>query len=72
VGDLRGVRLLRHAGTESVVEVEHPEAVAPVLVAAARLGDEIQEMHLHRPDLADVFFALTGRGLRDEGEEAAG
>jgi linearmycin/streptolysin S transport system ATP-binding protein len=68
---LDGVRLVRLAGPESDVEVEHPEVVASVLLAAVRFGDEIHEMLLHRPNLADVFFVLTGRGLRDEGEETA-
>jgi hypothetical protein len=27
-------------------------------------------MRLHRPNLADVFFTLTGRALRDERSEA--
>jgi ABC-2 type transport system ATP-binding protein len=69
---LSGVRLIRHGGVESDVEIDHPEAVASVLLAAARFGDEVDELRLHRPDLADVFFALTGRGLRDAGEATSG
>ena len=40
--------------------------VPAVLLAAARAGAEVQEFILHRPNLADVFFALTGRALRDD------
>jgi hypothetical protein len=28
----------------------------------------VLELAVHRPDLADVFFALTGRALRDQKE----
>ncbi len=42
-------------------------ALAPaVLDAAARAGGSVLAFTLHRPNLADVFFSLTGRALRDQ------
>ena len=37
-----------------------------ILAAALRVGGDVLEMALVRPSLADAFFALTGRALRDE------
>jgi hypothetical protein len=37
-----------------------------MLLAAERTGAEIQDLRLRRANLADVFFALTGRALRDD------
>jgi len=45
--------------------------VAGVLRAAADAGGDVLELVLHRPSLADVFFALTGHGLRDDESPAA-
>ena len=42
-----------------------------VLAAALRAGADIREMTLHRPTLADAFFAFTGRALRDDDVDAA-
>ena len=44
--------------------------VASVLLAAVRAGGDVVEMSVHRPDLADAFFVLTGRALRDDGRAA--
>jgi hypothetical protein len=40
--------------------------VSAVLLAAERAGGEIQDLRLRRANLADVFFTLTGRALRDD------
>jgi len=64
-------RLVRREGDESEVEVTELADVPAVLLAAARAGSEIRDLEVRRPNLADVFFTLTGRGLRDE-EQAAG
>ncbi len=45
--------------------------VTNVLRAAADSGGDVLELALHRPSLADVFFALTGHGLRDDDTPAA-
>jgi ABC-2 type transport system ATP-binding protein len=61
-----GAHVLRDDGAESAIAVADPSAVAAVLVCAARAGGEVLELTLHRPNLADAFFTLTGRALRDE------
>ncbi len=49
-----------------VLDVEEV-AIVPALLDRARTdGGEILDVALHRPDLADVFFRLTGHELRDE------
>ena len=48
-----------------VLEVDEV-AIVPALLDRARAdGGEILDVALHRPDLADVFFHLTGHQLRD-------
>ncbi|HEY2389134.1 MAG TPA: ABC transporter ATP-binding protein [Candidatus Binatia bacterium] len=59
-------RLVAHEGTAVALEVPHDPDVASVLLAAFRAGGDVVEMSVHRPDLADAFFLLTGRALRDE------
>jgi ABC-2 type transport system ATP-binding protein len=50
---------------EIVLEVDDV-AIVPALLDRARAdGGEILDVALHRPDLADVFFRLTGHELRD-------
>jgi ABC-2 type transport system ATP-binding protein len=53
------------------VEVPYGSSVAAVLAAAVRAGIEVADVAVHRPDLADAFFALTGRALRDDDERGA-
>jgi ABC-2 type transport system ATP-binding protein len=60
------VRLVAASGRELVVEIGDSSAVPAVLGAVTRRGAEILEMSLQQPNLADVFFALTGRALRDD------
>jgi ABC-2 type transport system ATP-binding protein len=57
-------------GVDTTVTLLDTAAVPAVLLAATRAGGEVREVALHRPNLADVFFALTGRGLRDENRPA--
>ena len=59
--------IARRDGLEVDVEIHALTDVASVLLAAARAGGEVREVEVRRPNLADVFFTLTGRGLRDEG-----
>jgi linearmycin/streptolysin S transport system ATP-binding protein len=55
----------------TMVTVGDTAIVPAVLAAALRAGGDVREMTLHRPTLADAFFALTGRGLRDDDADAA-
>ena len=36
-----------------------------ILALAAREGNEVEELQLHRPNLGDVFLRVTGKALRD-------
>jgi ABC-2 type transport system ATP-binding protein len=63
---LAGARLLDDGGEEAAVAVADATAVPAVIAAALRAGGEVLAMSLVRPTLADAFFALTGRALRDE------
>jgi linearmycin/streptolysin S transport system ATP-binding protein len=64
-------RLVDGTGAIAEVAVETSADVPAVLEAAARAGAEVRECALHRPTLADVFFDLTGRALRDDAGAAA-
>jgi ABC-2 type transport system ATP-binding protein len=48
-----------------VLDVEEIGIVPALLDRARADGGEILDVALHRPDLADVFFRLTGHELRD-------
>jgi ABC-2 type transport system ATP-binding protein len=48
-----------------VLEVDEVGLVPTLLDRARADGGEILDVALHRPDLADVFFHLTGHELRD-------
>ena len=61
-----GARIVHHDGTHVAIEVEQDAAVSGVLMAAVRAGGDVVEMSVHHPNLADAFFILTGRALRDE------
>jgi len=63
-------RVVRHVAGEIEIEVAGLADIPAVLLAAVQAGGEILDMQLHRPNLADVFFTLTGRALRDERTEA--
>src|SRR5262249_44836641 len=53
------------AGRSIVLEVDEAGIVPALLDRARADGGEILDVALHRPDLADVFFHLTGHSLRD-------
>jgi hypothetical protein len=48
-----------------VIEVDEVGMVPALLDRARAAGGEVLDLALHRPDLADVFFHLTGHELRD-------
>jgi ABC-2 type transport system ATP-binding protein len=71
LADVRGVRIVRQSDVNAEIEIADLADAPAVMMAAARAGREVLELSLHRPDLADVFLALTGRALRDHESRAA-
>ena len=70
LAELAGIHVAESSGCDLVVAVADTAAVPAVLAAALRAGD-VLDVTLHRPTLADAFFALTGRALRDDdGQDA--
>jgi ABC-2 type transport system ATP-binding protein len=63
---VRGARPLGSRDGETVVAIADTALAPAVLDAAARAGGSVLALTLHRPNLADVFFSLTGRALRDD------
>jgi ABC-2 type transport system ATP-binding protein len=61
-----GTRIADVADVETAVAVADAASVPAVLAAALATGIDVLDMTLHRPSLADAFFALTGRALRDD------
>ncbi len=52
-----------------VLEVPSPTSVATLRRLLNRLDDshvEVEHLSIHAPDLDDVFFAVTGRGVQEE------
>jgi linearmycin/streptolysin S transport system ATP-binding protein len=66
VTEVADVHVAESSGCDVVVAVADPAAVPAVLAAALRAGGDVLDVAFHRPTLADAFFALTGRALRDE------
>jgi ABC-2 type transport system ATP-binding protein len=67
----QGARVLESSDGTTAVAISHSGVVPAVLADVLRAGGDILDFTLHRPTLADAFFSLTGRALRDEGESAA-
>jgi ABC-2 type transport system ATP-binding protein len=63
-----GARVLKRNGVETAIAVNGAATVSAVLMAATHSGADVLELTLHRPNLADAFFTLTGRALRDTDE----
>jgi len=63
---IAGTRIADVADVETAVAVADAASVPAVLAAALATGIDVLDMTLHRPSLADAFFALTGRALRDD------
>ena len=62
------------SGTEPgvvVVGIDDDGAVSRVLAAAMRAGADVVALSVHHPNLADAFFVLTGRALRDDNGAAS-
>jgi ABC-2 type transport system ATP-binding protein len=64
---LSAVRVLAANGTRATLAVDDPAAMPVLLARAARAGGDVVELRFDRPTLADAFFKLTGRALRDDG-----
>ncbi len=62
-----GARML--AGEPAVLARGHRTEVAidamPLAAQVLERAGDVLELHVHRPDLQDVFFRVTGRELRD-------
>ena len=68
---LPGARDVTVAGSRVEARVPDAGAAVPALVlAASSAGAPLLEALAVRPTLDDVFLALTGRSLRDEGSRA--
>jgi ABC-2 type transport system ATP-binding protein len=63
---VRGARPLASRDGATAVALADTALAPAVLDAAARAGGSVLAFTLHRPNLADVFFSLTGRALRDD------
>ena len=66
-----GASLVEEDAGAAAVAVADAGVVPSVLAAARRAGGEVVDLALRRPTLADAFFALTGRALRDDGAASA-
>jgi len=64
-GGVARARATTITAEKTVVEVDDVGIVPALLDRARADGGEILDVALHRPDLADVFFHLTGHELRD-------
>jgi linearmycin/streptolysin S transport system ATP-binding protein len=64
----RARALANHCG-DTVLELDDAAIVPSLLDRARADGGEIQDMSLRRPDVADVFFRLTGHALRDDEDD---
>ncbi len=53
-------------GPDIAIAVDDDGAVSRVLSAVMRAGGDVVELSVHHPNLADAFFRLTGRALRDQ------
>lgn len=62
---LASVRVLSAHGTHATLALDDPAAMPVLLARAARVGGDVVELRFDRPTLADAFFTLTGRALRD-------
>lgn len=62
---LASVRVLSANGTRATLVLDDPAAMPVLLARAARVGGDVLELRFDRPTLADAFFSLTGRALRD-------
>jgi ABC-2 type transport system ATP-binding protein len=61
-----GARALECHNGEIAVAIPDAAVAPAVLEAATRAGGSVLALTFHRPNLADVFFSLTGRALRDD------
>jgi ABC-2 type transport system ATP-binding protein len=66
-----GARLVADDRAGLSIAIEDEGAVAGVLLSVLHAGGRVVELSVQHPNLADAFFRLTGRALRDE-DGAAG
>lgn len=66
LGELEGVLESRVDAGRAELQVARTDQVLPRVVAAVReAGARVEDLHVHRPTLEDVFVSLTGRHIRD-------
>ena len=64
-GTVARARAISATAGRVVLEIDEVGIVPALLDRARADGGEVLDLTLHRPDLADVFFHLTGHELRD-------
>jgi ABC-2 type transport system ATP-binding protein len=66
LGGLEGVIEARVDAGRAELQVARTDQVLPRVVGAVRdAGARVEDLHVHRPTLEDVFVSLTGRHIRD-------
>ena len=66
LGLLEGVLESRVDAGRAELQVNRTDEVLPLVVSAVReKGARVEDLHVHRPTLEDVFVSLTGRHIRD-------
>jgi ABC-2 type transport system ATP-binding protein len=68
--DLPGAKLVSTTGRDATVELADTTTVPAAILCATRACGSVVELALEQPNLADVFFRLTGRALRDDDTDA--
>jgi ABC-2 type transport system ATP-binding protein len=72
ISRLDAIRIVRQTGADCELEVDDLARLPTILAAVVECGDEVRDVSVHRPNLADAFLALTGRALRDETSDEGG
>jgi ABC-2 type transport system ATP-binding protein len=66
-----GARVTDHEDGGITIAVDDDGAISRVLLAVVHAGGDVVELSVRHPNLADAFFLLTGRALRDDDGPAA-
>jgi ABC-2 type transport system ATP-binding protein len=67
IAEVRGVQRIVPEGQDLIFHCdERPGVVADVVAGIVRVGGDIVNLSVERPNLEDVFVKITGEALRDE------
>src|SRR5215213_300141 len=67
LAEVVGVQRIVPEGRDLIIHCEErPGMVADVVAGIVRLGGDIVNLSVHKPNLEDVFVKLTGEALKDE------